>query len=941
MRRIGILLPALAALALSAMPAAADQIENGDVVLHRYEWRASTFAISAQHEAALAVDGDGNVVSVWSSRRQQTGRSGVYAQRFDAQGVALGSETQLGLQPVAHQVEPAVCVDARGHIWAAWQSHGQDGWAGSIIARRFDDALRGGSEIAVNQRVRGHQSSPAIAALANGNVVVVWMSAEPHQPMQTRGRLFGPDGKPVTDEFALTTAEAHASMTPAVCPVPSGGFAVAYSVFTADMKPAGIRMQRYGALGQRIGAAIDVCGAQKVSQVEPAIAATRDGFVVAWLDAESDGDDYGVLARRFDAEGRALGDAFVVNTHGKGLQNAAAVAVGPDGRFAVAWNSAAKETAGVYAQCFDADGQRVGDVFRLTRSTEGKQMLRPAAGTQRLVYRADGALVCAWNGDANCGDKSSANVTLLAARPVGLAGRSQGVTSDMQPAAVRTAFAAGPQPHIPPTFARKDIDEAEREIRLDGRFGFTAVTATGWTPPDPHMAVGPEHIVVMTNGEISFFTKDGTQTFEDEIEDSFGFWGSEGATGFVFDPEVLYDETSGRFFAMAAEAYAPGNNSYVLVAVSDDSDPNGTWYKYRLSTTGFAGDLFDSPNIAVSDDTVLITGDGFGNGANYPVYTYDKASLLAGQTPQITNSFVLSTSTQSAGIPPAYYDSPPALYMLEHAEGVNRNTVRLIGLQDPLGTPTYETYTLSVPAYSSPGDPPQQGTSNRPETFDARFWSVAYRNGSLWGTHHVNSNPVEVRWYEIAMNGWPDSGENPELVQTGTLNPSSSVNLFFSAITVNNQGDAAITCARSGYSEYISMVTTYRLATDPINTFNDLVTEQASTGPYSAYGRWGDYAAVNVDPADNGKIWAHHEYAINNSWRTWVARIDLPASALGDMNCDGAVNFDDIAPFVLALSGQAGYEAQYPDCQWLNGDCDFNGQVDFDDISCFVELIGG
>ncbi len=60
-----------------------------------------------------------------------------------------------------------------------------------------------------------------------------------------------------------------------------------------------------------------------------------------------------------------------------------------------------------------------------------------------------------------------------------------------------------------------------------------------------------------------------------------------------------------------------------------------------------------------------------------------------------------------------------------------------------------------------------------------------------------------------------------------------------------------------------------------------------------------------------------------------------------DMNCDGAVDFDDINPFVLALSGEAAYNAAYPDCNWLNGDCNNSGDVDFDDINCFVEALQG
>ncbi len=65
------------------------------------------------------------------------------------------------------------------------------------------------------------------------------------------------------------------------------------------------------------------------------------------------------------------------------------------------------------------------------------------------------------------------------------------------------------------------------------------------------------------------------------------------------------------------------------------------------------------------------------------------------------------------------------------------------------------------------------------------------------------------------------------------------------------------------------------------------------------------------------------------------------AVVLGDLNCDGIVDFDDINPFVLALSNPAAYQAAYPDCNILNGDCDNDGDVDFDDINAFVALLGG
>jgi hypothetical protein len=59
------------------------------------------------------------------------------------------------------------------------------------------------------------------------------------------------------------------------------------------------------------------------------------------------------------------------------------------------------------------------------------------------------------------------------------------------------------------------------------------------------------------------------------------------------------------------------------------------------------------------------------------------------------------------------------------------------------------------------------------------------------------------------------------------------------------------------------------------------------------------------------------------------------------LNCDGEVGFDDINPFVLAMSGQETYEAAYPTCTWENADINDDGFVGFDDINPFVVMLSG
>ncbi len=69
------------------------------------------------------------------------------------------------------------------------------------------------------------------------------------------------------------------------------------------------------------------------------------------------------------------------------------------------------------------------------------------------------------------------------------------------------------------------------------------------------------------------------------------------------------------------------------------------------------------------------------------------------------------------------------------------------------------------------------------------------------------------------------------------------------------------------------------------------------------------------------------------------AFVMIPISTLGDMNCDGAVNFDDISGFVVGLVSRSAYEKQFPACEWLNGDITGDGSVNFDDIDGFVRCI--
>ena len=64
-----------------------------------------------------------------------------------------------------------------------------------------------------------------------------------------------------------------------------------------------------------------------------------------------------------------------------------------------------------------------------------------------------------------------------------------------------------------------------------------------------------------------------------------------------------------------------------------------------------------------------------------------------------------------------------------------------------------------------------------------------------------------------------------------------------------------------------------------------------------------------------------------------------PLPMLGDLNCDGVVDLDDVAPFVLALVDPAAYAVAYPNCELARADMDAGGTVDGCDVQAFVNVL--
>ena len=827
----------------------------------RVEVQANTHTASSQETAALARDAAGRTVVVWQSKRQEgDGSYGVYARRFDALGRPLGGELHVNLNEAGAQVRPAVALAPSGAAWFAWESHGQDGDRGAVLVRRFDAELsESTNEILVDDVHGGHQGMPAVAVDAEGRALVVWTGPAQGSARVVRARLFAADGTPLGDPISLGGEDGAIDNLPTVVAEATGGFALAWARTDLEGRPSGIVARRLDGEGAVRGGELALA---EGNCIEPALASNARGdLLAAWMWAgEVDWAPQVRLVR-----GSELEPVRTLEGGSPGHASGCDVALRDDGTALVVWSRFGDEgkRAGLFARELDAD-LAPSAAFRLTGAARGHQRLG-VGGARRAIVDRDGTLACAWDGAGAGGDSQGAHLTLLVPASIEegalLARSAPDDPVDLQP--------EGAEPHEPPVFTGRESDRGALvglESASGPDYGFLGIPETSLTPPDPHVAVGPNHVVAIVNARMSFFTKDGTQTFSVPTDGPNGFWAGVGqaATGFIFDPEVLYDPHADRFMAMLNER---NGNGYFLFAVSDDSDPNGAWHKYRFDATAAIGDTdIDSPNMAVDDQVVYLAADFFGPD-KYLVYMVEKAPLLSGQQNPIITSLVI-TGDQSIGLPVTYDAGAPAQYMIEAFEAFQNTQVRLHAITDPLGTPQRVTVDVNVPMYEQPEDPPQLGTSVRPQTFESRFWSCMFRGGSLWATHHVDNTQVRQRWYEFQMNGWP-AGGTPTLRQWGEVPGGKTGRSYFGSVWADEDGNAGLVFATSSPAQFIAMARSYRQATDPLGTMTAPVVMQSSTEPDTS-GRWGDYSGVASDPNGPGAFWGHHEYRSGGMWMTWV-----------------------------------------------------------------------
>lgn len=363
------------------------------------EFQVNSFTTGRQWLPAVAGNGLGNFVVVWSSLGQDGSGYGVFGQRFDSTGAPLGSEFQVNSVTTDDQRWPAVAADDTGDFVVVWVRSGQGYTSYDIFGRRFDAlANPQGTEFQVNTYTTSVQHLPAVARVGSGEFIVVWESLlQDGSSLGIFGQRFSSAGSPAGSEFQVNSYTTDAQTNPSIAAGVGGGFVVVWSSHDEDAPGSGIFGQVFDSAGAPDGGAFQVNTYTFSFQGDPRIARDAAGdFVVVWASHSQDGWGYGIFGQRLSSSGTPAGSEFPVNRFSTYDQAMPAVSADASGDVVITWADLGQNGGyeGISAQRYDVSGAAVGGQFRVdgaaTETVSLPAIAASGAGESVVVWMTGG-----------------------------------------------------------------------------------------------------------------------------------------------------------------------------------------------------------------------------------------------------------------------------------------------------------------------------------------------------------------------------------------------------------------------------------------------------------------------------------------------------------------------------------------------------------------------
>jgi hypothetical protein len=388
------------------------------------------------------------------------------------------------------------------------------------------------------------------------------------------------------------------------------------------------------------------------------------------------------------------------------------------------------------------------------------------------------------------------------------------------------------------------------------------VAGTQLTPPDMGFTANGTDEVEFVNvvGKIWTGTTPGTAF-------SLASFFSPGSPGdFLSDPWVKWDAGSGRFFAGILDVSLGGE----IIAVSQTSNPVGTWFLYRIqypSTAGgiTAGGCPDQGKGGVDNNVVGLGFNEFSeagvagcpNAATFQgagLEVFNKSQMMAGAT---VNFIFTNPLSGYFSLVPA--DTLTASATTEYFSSLNSGTGTALHRVTSVGVPP-ATVTLSaladitVPSYSNPPKAPQKGTATTIDTGDDRTQNVVALGTMMTVTATVGCKPSGDTTTRSCGRVYEVNNGTSTLKASRTISKSGTY-YFYPAATFVGTTTVGVSVGRSSSTTFGSLYTT---AGTWGGTLAAPVRVKAGTATNTT-GRYGDYNAAAPQPGTTNKFWVAGE----------------------------------------------------------------------------------
>jgi parallel beta-helix repeat protein len=338
------------------------------------EFLVNTTRKDFQDTPAITALADGGFVVTWQSRDFGGIEYDIFAQRYNASGSAVGGEFRVNSYLKGFQTKSDVTALKNGGFVITWQSEGQDGSEEGVYAQRYDiNGIKVGGEFKVNTVTSNFQNDPSITTLNDGSFVITWQSnGQDSDSYGIYGQRYDSNGNTLGGQFLLNNRTVGSQNRPDITALDNGGFVATWNSSGQDGSEYGIFARVFNSSASPVGNEFQVNTFSSDNQIKPAIADLSDGgFVITWRSLGQNANDFGVYGQKYNANGQKVGSEFQVNSFATADQGYSAVTGLNDGGFVVTWHSldVQGKDYGLYSQNFNANGDKVGGVVKVNTFT--------------------------------------------------------------------------------------------------------------------------------------------------------------------------------------------------------------------------------------------------------------------------------------------------------------------------------------------------------------------------------------------------------------------------------------------------------------------------------------------------------------------------------------------------------------------------------------------